>query len=509
MKPTISSYFFLLILILTLNVIIPFSGVKATPDSKYNVAIRTLNLDGEPVADLNVTVYDLQGEAISSEKTNETGWAFFSLKAGNYIFKALWHNVTVGSLSKNVTDNVAYVLSCQLVKTYIKVVNLNREPLPQVRVEVYNWSDPQVPLETGKTNQSGMTAGIPLLNGTQYLFKVFMEEFEVANLSQYVDSSGVVSLEARVAHLKVTVTDENGEPLPNIDVRLSWRFVDRHGQIVFKEDSFKTNSTGSVKFYDMFVDAQYELEALREGVLFSKTNLTDLTPLLTDGWAHVEILCPHVTLRVQVLDSKGNPLSNVHVDLYEAESGLLKETAVTNSSGWASFQQLPGRYGIEARSYSTVLQKEIILSRTILNLTEGLASLVLRSRGFNITLSILVVDCLSQPMSNVQVEVRSDDLQVESLTTLPDGTASVDGLVKGNYRISVYVSGRLSEVISIHVDGSREITVKIDRYLMLAGYPIEVGQFVGLLSVSLIVAAFLSALIYKRIPFIRRVEKSL
>ena len=48
MRPTIRPYFFLLILILILNVIIPFSGVKATPDSKYNVAIRTLNLEESP-----------------------------------------------------------------------------------------------------------------------------------------------------------------------------------------------------------------------------------------------------------------------------------------------------------------------------------------------------------------------------------------------------------------------------------------------------------------------------
>ena len=295
MRPTISSHLFLLILILILNVIMPFSGVKATPDS-YNVAIRTLNLDGEPVADLNVTVYDPQGEAISTEKTNETGWALFSLKAGNYTFKALWHNVTVGSLSVDVSGNATFTLLCQLVKAYVKVVNLNGEPLSGVRVEVYNWSEPEVLLEVEETNRSGLTGGISLPNGTRYLFTTFMENFEVANLSLHLNSSGTVLLEARVANLNVTVTDENGEPLPNIDLRLRERYVDRYGSTILKEDSFKTNSRGNAEFRNLFVDAEYELEALREDVSFAEVEIANLTELLTDGWAHVEVLCPHCLL---------------------------------------------------------------------------------------------------------------------------------------------------------------------------------------------------------------------
>ena len=509
MRPTINPYFFLLILILTLNVIIPFSGVKATPDSKYNVAIRTLNPDGEPVADLNVTVYDPQGEAISSEKTNETGWALFSLEAGNYTFKALWHNVTVGSLSGDVSGNATFTLLCQLVKAYVKVVNLNGEPLSGVRVEVYNWSEPEVLLEVEETNRSGLTGGISLPNGTRYLFITFMENFEVANLSLHLNSSGTVLLEARVANLNVTVTDENGEPLPNIDLRLRERYVDRYGSTILKEDSFKTNGTGNAEFHNLPVDAEYELEALREDVSFAEVEIANLTELLTDGWVHVEVLCPHFTLQVQVLDSEGNTVSNVSVCLYEARSGLLKGSEVTNSSGWVSFHTLPGKYEVEAHSYSTVLRREIIISRSFVNLTGEFTSLVLRGRGFNITLSILVVDSLGQPMPNIRIDVRSDGLLVKSLTTNVDGTASIHGLVEGEYRISVYVSGRLGEAVSVRMHGSREMRVRLEGYVMVAGHPVGVAQLTGLLSVALITAFSVLVLVYKKVTSTRRVEKSL
>ena len=276
-----------------------------------------------------------------------------------------------------------------------------------------------------------------------------------------------------------------------------------------KKSFFETNNTGNIRLDNIFVDAQYEIDALRDGVSFAEVSLANLTHILADGWANLELVCPKVHLNIQVLDSKGNPVPEVHVNLHEASSGLLKETAITNSSGWVSFTQLLGKYEVEAYTYSSILRRDIILDRALVNLKEGLAPLILRGRMFNLSLSILVVDRLGHPVSNVIVKVEAEGVEVKSLTTSLDGKAVLDGLVGGDYRVSVYVLGRLCEVSSIRVDSSREITFKLDRYLVLAGHLIEVGQLVGLVSVGLIAAVALLALIHKRIPLPKIGGKSL
>ena len=79
--------------------VLHISILEASPElGGYAVSIQALNLDGNPVPNLNITVYGVKG-LISAKETNDTGWATFRLEAGNYTFKALWLGFEVGSIN--------------------------------------------------------------------------------------------------------------------------------------------------------------------------------------------------------------------------------------------------------------------------------------------------------------------------------------------------------------------------------------------------------------------------
>jgi len=385
------------------------------------------------------------------------------------------------------------------------VVDLGNEPLANATVEVYNGTNPSMLLEDGKTNSLGLTQNITLASGINYTIRTFMRNVEVADpVSICPDRSGTIQIEAQIIDLNITVTSEDGEPLPEIEIKISYKLADRYGQLLIGEETFKTNETGNLIRLNYPANASYEIEARRDNVLFNKTSIGNLTNSAINGWVNIRIICPIVNLQVQVLDSRGKPVPNVHIDLYEYE-GTLQESKVTDNLGMVQFRQLVGRYEICVYNYSSLLERRITLNRTVIDLIDNPTIIRINCEGLNLNLSILVIDQIGQPIPNAIIKIEYEGLEIRTLTVGSDGRATTLIPIGGKYRISLQILNRLCEAKTVVIEESCFLVMKVDRYIMFSGYLIEVSQLVSITLISLILLTFILLVNYERLKkFIRK-----
>jgi len=370
-----------------------------------------------------------------------------------------------------VTEVVVY---CQTQNKY------NKEPLAGVFVGAALLG--QTYVTGGITNGTGWI-DLKISYGN-YTFKAFWENIEVGSLNYSVlENTVLLPIECELAHLTVTIKDETGFPLPFINVTLA---SNKTGVL-----QFETNSIGTVTT-NTFTNVTYTIEAWRYGHLFDSTQIANLT---VTRW--VNITCPTYTLFVNVLDTKGIPLRNVEVAVYEWSSGVAEplQSNTTNDLGSAVFQNLTfGKYKIWVYSEDHT----IILNKTVVDLTEDQLFFVVHCKIFNVDLSVIVKDYFGHPISNALVEVERDGVSI-SQKTGSRGKASFYNLTGGDCQISVSVMGKVSETRSLYLDETKAIVFKLEKSVVVGGFLLEVTQLIACVSLGIVIAVFALALIYRRL----------
>ena len=369
-----------------------------------------------------------------------------------------------------VTDIIVY---CQTQNRY------DKKPLAGVSVEGYLG---ETYVTSGITNETGWI-DLQVSYGN-YTFKAFWKTVEVGSLNYNVlENATLPPLECELAHLTITIKDEAGFPLPFINVILT---SDKTGAL-----QFETNSTGTIRT-NTFTNISYTIEARRYGHLFNTTQIANIT---VTRW--INITCPTLTLFVNVLDSKGIPLQNVEVAVYEWSSGVAEpvQSETTDDLGSAVFHLTFGRYKIWVYNEGHT----IILNKTVVDLTENQLFFVVYCKIFNVDLSVIVKDYFGHPISNALVEVERENLDTFSQKTGSKGIASFYNITGGDCRISVSVMGKVSETRILYLDEAEVIVFKLEKFMVVGGYPVEVTQLIAYISLGTIVAVFALALIYRRL----------
>ncbi len=197
-----------------------------------------------------------------------------------------------------------------------------------------------------------------------------------------------------------------------------------------------------------------------------------------------------------MLDSKGNPLKNVEVAVYEWSSGVAEpvQSETTDDLGSAVFHFTFGKYKIWVYNEDHT----IILNKTVVNLTEDQLFFVIHCKIFNADLSVIVKDYFGQPISNALVEVEREDVDI-SQKTGSNGIASFHNITGGDCQISVSVMGKVSETRTLYLDETKVIVFKLEKFVVVGGYLLEVTQLIAYVSLGIIVAIFALALIYRRL----------
>ena len=441
------------------------AGYKAT-----EIVIVNVTFAGESVGDYPIQI------AADEDGVVTSNWTIPS-NATLGIYTVTLTNAT-GMQVKPVPDvqdfTVAEVIVyCQTQNKY------DYEPLAGVSVGAYLG---ETYVTSGITNETGWV-DLRVSHGN-YTFKAFWKTVEVGSLNYNILENGtLLPLECELAHLTITITDEDGFLLPFINVALASNIT---GVL-----QFETNNTGTVGT-NTFTNVSYTVETRRYGLLFSTTQIANLTITRL-----INITCPTYSMFVNVLDSKGIPLRNVEVKVYEWSSGVAEpiQSENTDNLGSAVFHLTFGRYKIWAYNEDHT----IILNKTVVDLTEDKLFFVVHCKIFNVDLSVIVKDYFGQPISNALVEVEREGVSVSSQKTGSNGTASFYNITGGDSQISVSVMDTVSETRTLYLDEAKVVVFKLEKFAVVGGFLLEVTQLIAYISLGIVITVFALALIYRRL----------
>ncbi|KPV64814.1 MAG: Nickel uptake substrate-specific transmembrane region [Candidatus Bathyarchaeota archaeon BA1] len=389
------------------------------------------------------------------------------------------------------------------VQVKIRTINLNKEPIANMTVEVYNATkDPEAFIMREKTNQTGWVE-FELPNGTHYSFKAFWKDVQVGSLPKRHITSNVTigNFSCSLAHVKVLVTDERNAPLPYIDITLTYNYSTKNKEKRSEETSFISNETGTIVAPNMLINASYAIEARRYGFLFNRTLVPDLNQLLKGGWVNITITCPTYTLFIHVVDSVKLPIPRAQVQVFEWNGNVLTQSGNTNDRGSITFNCTFGKYKIRVHGYSTELKSRLLLNETFVNLIEDRLFFLINCKILNVAPSVVVIDYFGQPIPNAMVEVERKVEQRWVKIEPPRktdayGTASLPK-IGGDYRISVYVMGELYGTRTLYLDETKVVMFKMDTYIMVGGHPLKTSQLITYVLLSLLITFSGLALGYK------------
>ncbi|UCE43762.1 MAG: hypothetical protein JSV57_05275 [Candidatus Bathyarchaeota archaeon] len=404
------------------------------------------------------------------------------------------YNITLTSslIEKQVKDTqnftlIEIIVSCQTQNRY------DNNSLDGISVKAYRGALGFVYIDNRTTNETGWVNF--LLDHGQYSFGAYWREVEVGSLS-LGNTAGhstdyILRIEQHIkcdlARVTMVVSDEDG-PLPFISVVLA--NATTAPEII---PPLQTNYTGILPTY-AFTGIPYRIEARRYGYLFFNETIGNLTETVGNLTHPFLIKCPTYTLFIHAMDSKALPIQNAPVEVIEWSSGSVVGEGETSEWGSIRINCTFGKY--KARVYDQ--EKTVILNETIVDVIQDQFYLVLDCRTVNLDLSVKVTDYLGQPIPNAVMKIEREGIEILDLTTGPDGVASEHGILGGDYRISLYIAGRISKVRTLYFNGAEDIVFQVNDYLVVAGYPLEVNQLITGIAVAIIVAAFIGLILVCR-----------
>jgi len=509
------------------------SGAHTNYTGTYNITFNgTLKTGNFMVGLTNATEYHrfqaVNVLAANYTQPNEYAWVnitfggeiVFSenVSAVSSLIKASWEipdTASMGLYTVTVTNStspgtVKPILDAQnfmidRIPFQVLTKKLDGKVLADVKVDVENATGERV--DSNKTNEEGL-ARLSVEGGNYTIKASWAIEPVIYKLvgtlsNQSITGNVTLNLTCWITNLRLSISPA----FPFINVTLTYYSI---------ISSFETNSTGIIETYYMPTNTSYTVEARRYGFLFFNKTM-ELNATMGTDWVNITMALPTYTMFVHVVDSKGAPLPSLQVSLTEWSSWALMDSNTTDDHGNASLSATFGRYKVNVYNYSEVLEREVVLNETTINLIEDEMSVEIHCSIFNVNLTVKALDYFGQPIPNALVEVErkfgQEWVKIENRTTVVDGFARfvpLRGLVGGDSRVSVYVAGKLSGIRHLYLDESKQILFKIGKYTVIVGYPVETSQLIVYLSIGLLVVVFGLALTYRRLlrRFVKKKEVS-
>jgi len=377
------------------------------------------------------------------------------------------------------------------------------EPIPYSRIDAidaktsatvaYNWTD-----QTGWTRillDYGNYTFWALWNLRGNLMLIGTLKNQIVNETKEYE----LNVTCHLAPMWITVKDVGGTPLPFINMTLTFNYTTYDGVKIYSDEiSFETSYTESQLIPNALMYIDYKIDARRYGYVFNTTYIANHT---YPRW--INITCPTYTVFINAMDSKGNPLQNVQVNLTEWSSTTALASKITNEWGSTTFSRTFGRYTVEVYTFDTGLGRAVVLNETVFDLIEDQMFVPIRCKLSNIDLSVVTVDYFGQPIPNALVDVErkmgSEWVRIKpSRKTSPQGVVSLENIVGGDYRISVKIAGTVCAVESIYLNGPKDVVFKIEKYVMLGPYPVETTQFATGILLGIILVIFVLVSVFRK-----------
>jgi hypothetical protein len=253
-----------------------------------------------------------------------------------------------------------------------------------------------------------------------------------------------------------------------------------------------TDINGTTAVHSLLPNVTYVLNASRYDKQF---NVTTISRLLVNetaiAWFNVTIICPTLTLQVNVTDANDQPINNAAVKVQEVMGGLYYEG--NTIEGIVIFNCTFGNYTVE------VYASGVKINEAVADLFQN-QNISIRCKLYGLTVSIKVVDYFGQPIPNANVTLQREGLPPRSNRTKPDGLATFSDFIGGRVQITVYLNDETQPCIekTSSVDSSATIGIKIGKYVLIAGVLVETSQLTTALIILAAILLILSIEIYRR-----------
>lgn len=353
--------------------------------------------------------------------------------------------------------------------------NLAGEPVENVEVEAFERGEL---VDEATTSTEGLV--VLKLEVGNYTCEAAYRNETVGLRNVTVTEKDSFDLSCSLTNLRVLVEDEAANRIPEIQLHLM-----QESEILFED---ATDIDGIAVAHSLLPYVSYVLNASRYGQYF---NLTTISMLPSIDWFDLPIFCPTLTMRVNVTGVDDEPIENATVKAQELMGGLRYEGKTVG--GVATLNCTFGRYEVE------VYASGIRLNGTVIDMFED-QSLLIDCKYYGLTVYVKVVDYLGQPIPNVNVTLQRTGLRLLSNRTVWNGVAAFSDFVGGDVAITIYMNNQKESRVerALITDSSSTISIKMDKYVLVGGFLIEVSQLATALIVAAAVIVILSLEIYRR-----------
>ncbi len=416
----------------------------------------TYTYEQVPLANIVFGLYDSKGMLINKYTTDDTGHiSIKNLKLGKYNLKEL-ATIPGFVLDDNTYEiNLAYqdqytakvtkelTLINYLAKgsmEFLKTDLDSDKPLKDVKIKVYTMDNELI--YSGKTNENGKIVINDLVLGKYYLI-------EEEALQGYKENSDKIFFEIKengqVVQLKMTnekikgtfeftKLSEDGRPLANALIEI---YNAQTNELIMAQ---KTDGTGSIRIANLEFGEYYLIEKeAPKGYLINTEKL--YFEIKEDGAIVKKTMTDKKikgTLEFSKVDTKENPMPNILIEVYNANTGKLIFAGRTNEDGKITLSDLEyGEYYIiEKETAKGYLLSEEKISFAIKDHNQAV-NVKMINHKIKGTLEFTKKDFDNNLLANALIEIynaENDELLFSGRTD-KNGQIIIDNLEYGNYYI--------------------------------------------------------------------------
>ena len=404
------------------------------------------------------------------------------------------YNITIssGAPIKPVRDSQLFRIPGYQIDVYTR--NLAGDAVPQILVEAL---DEATQIKNNITSDWNGLARFQLENRLEkgnHTFEAFWRKVKIGEMQNVtITGNNTYNLECELTNMKITVKDKDENLIPFVPLNISYKYITTNESKEENETiTGQTDISGLFFINSTLSHVNYTIDASRYGIVFNKNNNTIHLP--AKEWFNVTILCPPKTLTLNITENHRNPLPNARVELIEQMGGI-SYNETTNDAGTVVVNCTFGKYEVK------VYTGNIFLEEAFVELFNDMYREVY-CQLYNLTVSVKVVDYFGQPISNANVTWQLDGLQNSALTK-SDGLVTFSNIIGGDLQVTVYLPEQSQPFIvtTSFVDGSKTIEIKLDKYVILAGFLVETSHLTTAIIIAVTVILALSIEVYRRKRF--------
>ena len=400
------------------------------------------------------------------------------------------YNITItinSGESKKIHDSQLFSIPGYPIQVYTR--NLAKDIVPQILVEAL---DVATDTRYSNTSDGNGLARFQLEKGNHTFEAFWSKEVKVGEMPNItITGDHTYNFPCELTNMKITVEDKDGNLMPFVPLSISYKYITtKEGKKENGSITGKTGLSGLFFINSTLSHVNYTINASRYEIVFNKNNNT-IQDLPAKAWFNVTILCPPKTLTLNITENHRNPLPNARVELIEQMGGI-SYTKISNDSGIAVINCTFGNYTLKVYVDDTFLNETFV---EIFNDTYR----EIYCKLYNLTISVKVVDYFGQPISNAKVTWQLDGLQ-DSALTKSDGLVTFSNIIGGDLQVTVYIPGQSQPfmVTTSFVDSSKAIEIKLDKYVILAGFLVETSYLTTAMIIAATVLLVLLIEVYRR-----------